>query len=79
MENYEWAGFSRAAIPALGLQALCVRCPGSRHLVPSELTREITAVILTASKNFNVGLHSHVNEPIWFRHCVMIGAIELDI
>ena len=35
--------------------------------VRSNKTREITAVLLTVSKGFNVDMHSDVFESIWFR------------
>ena len=40
-------------------------------------TREITAVLMTVSKNF--GMHSHVYESIWFKVGMMIDTIELYI
>ena len=40
-------------------------------------TREITAVFLTASKTFNVGMHSDIYKSIWVRLDVMIDTIEL--
>ena len=30
-------------------------------------TREITAVLMTASKNFNIGMHFGIHESIWFK------------
>ena len=32
-------------------------------------TREITAVLLTASKDFTVGMHLDIYELIWFNTC----------
>ena len=40
-------------------------------------TREITAVLLTTSKNFGVGTHLGIYESIWFKHGMMIDAIVL--
>ena len=31
------------------------------------VTREITAVLLTASKRCNIGMHSDIYEPVWFK------------
>ena len=38
-------------------------------------TREIIAVILTASKSLDVGMHSEVYEPIWFKFSRMIATL----
>ena len=42
-------------------------------------TREITAVLLTASKNFSIGMQSDVYESIWLKLGVMTHAIVLYI
>ena len=42
-------------------------------------TREITAVLLTASTNFHVGLHSDVYRLIQVKVGLMIDVIELYI
>ena len=41
--------------------------------------KEVTAVLLTASKNFNVGMHSDVSKSIWFNLGVIIDTIELYV
>ena len=42
-------------------------------------TRETTAVLLIASKKLDVCLHSDIYESIWFKHVMMIDAVELYI
>ena len=37
----------------------------------------MTTVLLTASKNLNVGMHSDVWEPVWTKLSMMIDTIEL--
>ena len=34
---------------------------------------------LTASENFNVGMHSDIDEPIWFKFGMVIDNTRLDI
>ena len=42
-------------------------------------TWKITAVLHTASKNLNVGMHLYVNEWIWFKLGILIDAVVLYI
>ena len=42
-------------------------------------TREIAAVLQTASKDFNVGMHSDACEWIWFKLDLVIDTIVLNI
>ena len=39
----------------------------------------MTAVLLTESKNFNVGIQSHVYQPMWFKFGMIIDTIKLYI
>ena len=41
--------------------------------------QEKTAVLLTAPKNFNVGMHSDIYEPAWFKHDLMRDTSDLYI
>ena len=42
-------------------------------------TREITAVSLTVSKNFTVGLHADIFDLIWLKAGIVIDNIETYI
>ena len=37
------------------------------------------AVLLTAWKNFSIGMHLNIYESIWFKLSMMIGTIDLYI
>ena len=43
------------------------------------IVRETTAVLLTALKNFNVGMHSDVYESIWLKLGMEIYTVQLNI
>ena len=45
-------------------------------LIEIDETRVITAVLLTASKTINTGMHLNVYELIWFKVGMMIDTIE---
>ena len=42
-------------------------------------TREITAVVLTVSKNFNIDMYLDIYESIWFKLAMMIDTVKLYI
>ena len=42
-------------------------------------TREIIVVLLTAFKNFHVGMHSNIYELIWFKVGMMMDTVALHI
>ena len=42
-------------------------------------SREVTAVLLTASQNFNIGMHLDVYEPIWFKLNMMVITIKFYV
>ena len=41
--------------------------------------REITAVLLTVSKKFSIGIHSDFYESVWFKLGMIVDTIELYI
>ena len=41
--------------------------------------KEITAVLLTASKKFYVGMHSGFYQMIWFKPGMMIDTVDLCV
>ena len=48
-------------------------------LVSFNRTRETIAVLVTVSKNLNVGMHLDVYEPVWFRFGMMIDTVEVQV